>query len=132
MKSIDDIKKEARSQSMTKWIGIIEEELDLEAEGDSPTKKMRHLIQQLQEITNDTETAEELEKFIKRLVITWYKIGARRGAAELVNLLYEKEILKDEIYEKLPEKIKWKKGLTYKSLDGKRKRIRLKKYAVEF
>ena len=43
MNRIEDIEKRAASQSMNKWIGRLEEEFDLEAEGSTPTERMEDI-----------------------------------------------------------------------------------------
>ena len=44
---IDDIKAQARSESMNKWIGVFEEEFSIKAEGRRPTERMEDVIRQL-------------------------------------------------------------------------------------
>ncbi|MDE0458433.1 MAG: hypothetical protein OXI15_14155 [Chromatiales bacterium] len=79
------IEKRVASQSMTKWIGVFEEEFDLEAEGSTPTERMKDLIEQLRQLSDGGDSLEEIGRFVQRTVLTWYRKGARRGAAELVN-----------------------------------------------
>ena len=87
MNQSEDIKKRVASKSMNKWIEVFEEEVDLEAEGSTPTERMEDLIEQLRQRSDGGDSLEEIDRFFQRTVLTWYRIGARRGAAELVKLL---------------------------------------------
>ena len=129
---IEDIEKRARSQSMNKWIGVIQEEFDLEVEGSTPTERMKDLIEQLRQLSDDDGSLEEIDRFVQRAILTWYRKGARRGAAELVKLLYDKGVLDDEVYDELPEKIEWDKGLRYNGFDGVKRRIPSKNHSIKF
>lgn len=126
----EDIK--AASRSMNKWIGVFEEEFDLEAEGNTPTERMEHLIKQLRQLSDGSESLEEIDRFVQRKVLSWYRKGARRGAAELVKLLYENGVLDDDVYDKLPEKIEWAKGLRYNGFDGEKHQIPSKRHSIQF
>ena len=132
MNRIEDIEKRARSESMTKWIGVFEEEFDLDAEGSTPTERMNDLIEQLRQLSDDGGSLEEIDRFVQKTVLTWYRKGARRGAAELVKLLYENEVLDDEIYDELPERIEWAKGLRYNGFDGEKHQIPSKNHSIKF
>lgn len=127
---IEDIKKQAASQSMNKWIGKFEKALDLEAEGSIPTKRMEDLIKKLRQLSNGGDSLEEIDRFVQRKVLAWYRIGARRGALELVKLLYEDEVLDDDVYDELPEKIEWTKGLPYNGFDGEKHHIPSKRHSI--
>ena len=132
MNRIEDIEKRARSQSMNKWIRVIQEEFDLEVEGSTPTERMKDLIEQLRQLSDDDGSLEEIDRFVQKAILTWYRKGARRGAAELVKLLYENGVLDDEIYDELPERIEWAKGLRYNGFDGEKHRIPSKNHSVKF
>ena len=125
------IEVRARSESMNKWIGIFEEELDLEAEGSTPTERMTEIIAKLRELTDDEGALEEMERFVRRRVIAWYRIGARRGAAEFVRLLFNEGILDDEQYQRLPESLEWRKRIRYLGFDGTRKSIKKRTYSAD-
>ena len=79
MKSIDDIKKEARSESMNKWIGRFEDELNFQAFGQTPTERMESIIKQIKERLPaiDFEFAQELDQ----LITSAYFVGAHAGFA---------------------------------------------------
>ena len=130
MNRIEDIKKQAASQSMNKWIGKFKEELDLEVEGNTPTEKMGDIIEQLRQLSNGGDSLEEIDRFVQRKVLTWYRKGALRGAVELVKLLYENGVL-DHVYDKLPEKIEWTKGLGYYGFDGEKHHIPSKRHSID-
>ncbi|MFE8725502.1 hypothetical protein [Aeromonas hydrophila] len=77
MKSINQIKKEARSESMNKWIGRLEDELDFQSYGQTPTERMENIIEQIKERIPevDFEFAEELDQ----LITSAYFVGAHAG-----------------------------------------------------
>lgn len=124
---IEDIKKRAASKSMNKWIGKFEEELALEAGGNTPTERMEDLIKRLKQLSNGDDLLEKIDRFVQERVIVWYRTGARRGAVELVKLLYEKGVLDDH---ELSEKIEWAKGLRYNGFDGEKHHIPSKRYSI--
>lgn len=130
MNRIEEIKKRAASKSMNKWIKRFKEELDLEAEGNTPTERMEDLLKQLRQPSNGDDSLEEIDRFIQKKVLTWYRKGARRGALELVKLLYENGVLDDHVYDKLPEKIEWAIGLRYNGFDGEKHQIPSKRYSI--
>lgn len=130
MNRIQDIKKKAASRSMTKWIGRLEDEFDLEAEGGKPTERMEDIIKQLKQLLDGGDSLEEIGRFIQSKVLTWYRIGALRGAEELRKLLHDNEVLDDDVYDELPEKIEWTKGLRYNGFDGEKHHIPSKKHSI--
>ena len=130
MNRIEDIEKRAASQSMNKWIGVFEEEFDLEAEGSTPTERIEDIIKQLRQLLDGSNSLEEIDRFVQRKVLTWYRKGARRGAIEHEKLLYENGVLDDHVYDELPEKIEWAKGLRYNGFDGEKHQIPSKRYSI--
>jgi len=124
------IKKKAHSQTLNKWISIIEEEFDLQAEGERLTKQMEDLIEQLHDMVNGENTVKEIDKCIRRTAISWYKIGAKRGAKETIKALTENWLLDEESLEEMPENITWKAGLNYSTFERKKKLIPKKKYTI--
>lgn len=120
--------------SINKWRKEIEERFDLEADGDSPTEKMEDVLDQLDDIiSNSNLSKDEVNQYIKKVVIRWYKIGAVRGAAELLKDLTWYEILPEDINElkkKLSEPIEsddflfWKTSLKYKAIGTGLKRVK--------
>lgn len=66
----EDIEKRAASQSMNKWIGRFKQELDLEAEGSTPTERMEDIIEQLRQLSNGDDSLEEIDRFVQRKVLT--------------------------------------------------------------
>ena len=130
MNRIQDIKKKAAFRSMTKWIGRLEDEFDLEAEGGKPTERMEDIIKQLKQLLDGGDSLEEIGRFIQSKVLTWYRIGALRGAEELRKLLHDNEVLDDDVYDELPEKIEWTKGLRYNGFDGEKHHIPSKKHSI--
>jgi len=87
------------SQSINKWTKEIEDRFEIDAEGTTPTDRINDALDQLEEIIASGGTKEELRSFIKTSVIKWYKIGAKRGAAELLKDLMWYEVLPDDIEE---------------------------------
>ena len=130
MNQSEEIEKRAASQSMNKWIGRFEEALDLEAEGSTPTERMEDLIKQLRQLLDGGNSLEEIDRFVQRKVLTFYRKGARRGAIEHEKLLYENGVLDDDVYDKLPEKIEWTKGLRYNGFDGEKHHIPSKRHSI--
>ena len=130
MNQSEDIEKRAASQSMNKWIGRIEEELDLEAEGSTPTERMEDIIEQLKQLLDGGNSLEEIDQFVQRKVLISYRKGARRGAEELKKLLYENGVLDDDVYDELPEKIEWTKGLRYNGFDGEKHHIPSERHSI--
>ena len=130
MNPIEEIKKQAASQSINKWIERLEEEFDLEAEGDTPTERMEDIIEQLRQLLDGSNSLEEIDRFVQRKVLTFYRKGARRGAIEHEKLLYENGVLDDDVYDELPEKIEWTKGLRYNGFDGEKHHIPSKRHSI--
>ena len=93
MIKIEDIEKKARAQSMNKWIEIIKKEFDLEVNGETPTQRMRHIIEQLHKISENADSLQGLEAFIQQLVIDWYKVGAKKGILEVLKVLHKEKML---------------------------------------
>lgn len=120
------IEAKARSASMNKWIRVFEEEFDLETKEDTPTKRMQEIIIQLHSLLpDDSDLIEEIENHIKKSVVSWYRIGARRGIAEFINALDE------DLFGVLPDKITWKKSLKYHSFSKGKQQISSRHYTVE-
>ena len=132
MKQYQDIETWVASRSMTKWIRRFKKELDLEAKGSTPTERMEDLIKQLKQLSNGGDSLEEIDRFVQKKVLAWYRKGARRGAVEIVKLLYENGVLDDHDYDKLPEKIEWAKGLRYNGFNGEKHQIPSKRYSILF
>lgn len=129
----DKYKAKHHSMSVNKWRKEIEERFDVEADGDTPTEKMEDALDQIEDLLNSNLAPDEINRYIKKVVVRWYKIGAVRGAAELLKDLAWYEILPEEISElkeKLDEPLEnddflfWKSNLKYKVVDGKLKKIK--------
>ena len=126
-------KAKHHSMSVNKWRKEIEERFDVEADGDTPTEKMEDALDQIEDLLNSNLSPDEINRYIKKVVVRWYKIGAVRGAAELLKDLVWYEILPEELSElkeKLNEPIEnddflfWKSNLKYKVVDGELKKIK--------
>ena len=126
----DKYKAKHHSISINKWRKEIKERFDVKAEGYTPTEKMEDALDQVEELLNSNLTPEEINQYIKKIVVMWYKIGALRGAAEMLNNLVWYEILPESITEltqKLSEPIVnddflfWKARLKYKAIGGEKK-----------
>lgn len=117
------------SESVNKWTREIEDRFDLEADGVTPTERMEDALGQLEQIIASGGSPEKLRDFIKRSVIEWYKIGAKRGAAELLKDLMWYEILPDDIKKlesELDEPISHNDSLLWNTV------LRYKKHNSEF
>ena len=121
------------SKSVNKWTKEIEDRFDIEAEGETPVERIEDALDQLEEIIADGASPDELRGFIRKTVINWYKIGAKRGAAELLKDLMWYEILPDNIDELKQEldepisnndAIQWNTLLRYKKYDKEDGRLR--------
>ncbi|MFW5410880.1 hypothetical protein B7L51_019965 [Pectobacterium brasiliense] len=77
-KNLDKIKMEARSESMTKWIGRIEEETDLVTEGGTPTEKMEDLIVKLKRAI---DSGCNYNESINQLIQSAFDQGIQSGFA---------------------------------------------------
>ncbi len=121
------------SESINKWTKEIEDRFDIETEGETPTERIEDALEQLEEIIASGASPEEIKKFIRRSVLSWYKIGAKRGAAELLKDLMWYEVIPDNIDElkkELDEPISnsdsllWNTVLRYKKHDHEDGRVR--------
>ena len=129
----DKYKAKHHSMSVNKWRKEIEERFDVEADGDTPSEKMEDTLDQIEDLLESNLSIDEVNRFIKRVVVRWYKIGAIRGAAELLKDLAWYEILPDDISE-LRDKLKepldnddflfWKSNLKYKVVGGDLKKLK--------
>lgn len=122
------IKKKAHSQTLNKLIGKFEGEFDIEAEGETPTKQMDDLIEQLHEMINGEFAIETIEAFVRKTVVAWYKIGANRGMREILKTL---NAIDTESLDELPEKIEWKSKLGYFTFEGDKVEMPKKKYSIK-
>ena len=131
----DKYKAKHHSMSINKWRKEIEERFDVEAYGDTPTERMEDALGQVEELFNSNLTPKEINEYIeyiKKIFARWYKIGAARGAAEMLKDLAWYEILPKDI-NKLKEKLNepvnnndflfWKSNLKFKAINGERKEI---------
>lgn len=119
--------------TLNKWTKEIEDRFDLEAEGTKPTEKMENALDQLDELIAQGSSPEELRKFVRESITTWYKVGAKRGAAEMLKDLMWYDILPDDMDElrnTLEEPISkndslvWSSVLKYKKHDSERDKAR--------
>jgi cobalamin biosynthesis protein CbiD len=83
-KSIDQIKKEARSESMNKWIGRIENETELITEGNTPTEKMEDLIAKIKQAIN---SGDNFDYSLNELIKSSYEQGIQGGFAKALSKL---------------------------------------------
>lgn len=129
----DKYKAKHHSMSVNKWRKEIEERFDLEADGDTPTEKMEDTLDQIEDLLDGNLSPDEVNRYIKKVVVRWYKIGAVRGAAELLKDLSWYEILPDDL-SKLKNKLReplenddflfWKSSLKYKVVNGDVKKLK--------
>lgn len=85
------------SESINKWTGEIEDRFDIEAFGDTPTERMENALDQLDALVGSSVSHEKLRSFVRKTVLTWYRVGARRGAAEMLKDLMWYGVLPDDI-----------------------------------
>ena len=126
--------------SVNKWRKEIEERFELDADGDTPAEKMEDALDQIEDLIESNLSAKEINRYIKRVVMSWYKIGAVRGAAELLKDLSWYEIIPgniSELRETLKEPLSnedflfWKASLKYKTVDGETKRVK-RDFSVDY
>jgi hypothetical protein len=136
----DKYKAKHHSMSINKWRKEIEERFDVEADGDTPTDKMEDALDQVEDLLNSNLSPEEINRYIKKIVVRWYKIGAVRGAAELLKDLAWYELLPEgitELQEELSEPLEnddflfWKSSLKYKAVGGEQKRVK-KDFSISY
>ncbi|WP_277060917.1 hypothetical protein, partial [Rivihabitans pingtungensis] len=72
------------SQSLNKWSAIIADRFDVENFGGTPTECMESVLNQLEKRIANQVSADDLRAFVQETVLTWYKVGAKRGAAEML------------------------------------------------
>lgn len=77
MKNIQQIQKEARSESMNKWIGRLEHETEFDAEGSSPTERMEDIIAQIKAAVRQSD----VEAPINELIAKAFEKGVQAGFA---------------------------------------------------
>jgi hypothetical protein len=134
-------KAKHHSMSLNKWRKEIEERFEIEADGITPAEKMEDAIDQIEDLLADNLSVDEVNNFIKRMVLRWYKIGAIRGAAEMLkDLAYYYDILPDdekELKNELSEPIEnddflfWKANLKYKSVGNATKKTK-KDFSISY
>lgn len=111
------------SESVNKWSAIIADRFDVENFGGTPTERMESVLNQLEERIANQVSADDLRAFVQETVLTWYKVGAKRGAAEMLKDLMWYDILPDNL-EELKKKLNqplsnndsllWNTSLKYK------------------
>jgi hypothetical protein len=121
------------SESINKWTKEIEDRFDIEADGNTPTERIEDALGQLEKIISSGSSPDELKKFVQKSVIEWYKIGAKRGAAELIKDLMWYDILPDDL-KKLENELRtpllnndsllWSTVLRYKKHDDEFEKVR--------
>ena len=107
------------SQSLNKWSAIIADRFDVENFGGTPTECMENVLSQLEERIANQVSADDLRAFVRET----YKVGAKRGAAEMLKSLMWYGILPDQ-FEDLKEELEqplsnhdslsWSASLKYK------------------
>jgi len=121
------------SESVNKWTGEIEDRFEIEAVGGTPTERMEDALDQLETLVRAGASHAELSSFVRKTVLTWYKIGAKRGAAEMLKDLIWYGILpndikklKTELNEPLSndDSLLWNTLLRYKKHDDEDGKIR--------
>lgn len=80
--SLDKIRKEASSRSIIKWIGRFEGEINLVAEGDTPTRKMEDLIQKIKQCI---EYGKGPDESINELIKLVFEQGVQGGFAKALS-----------------------------------------------
>jgi len=104
------------SESVNKWTRVIEDKFDIEANGQTPKERITNVLDQLDDMINAGGSSDDIREFVREIITNWYKIGARRGAAEMLKDLMWYEILPDnmiDLKKKLSEPIKNKDSLLW-------------------
>lgn len=120
------------SQSLNKWSAIIADRFDVENFGGTPTECMESVLSQLEKRIANQVSADDLRAFVQETVLTWYKVGAKRGAAEMLKDLMWYDILPDNL-EELKKKLNqplsnsdalsWSMSLQHKKHNGESESI---------
>jgi len=148
MSSADEI--QAAAKAINKTINMFENSFELEVPQfkNYPSKRRLVFIELLKQKIEEEEIElnrnlqenidemyEEIDEFTRKTVIQWYRIGARRGAIEMLKYLnnndhiawveYE-EVIKEEF-----EKLEWVvKKLKYKKFDNESDSLEEKKFKI--
>ncbi|WIH28877.1 hypothetical protein [Photobacterium damselae] len=81
-KSLNQLLKEARSESMNKWIGIIQDETEILSAGETPTEKMTDLIKQIKLVIDLGGNPDES---INDLIQSTFNQGIQSGFAKALS-----------------------------------------------
>lgn len=99
-KPLNIMLKEARSESMTKWIGRLEEETEIVSSGGTPTERMEDLIEK---IKLAIEVGGSLDVSINQLVQSSYKQGVQDGFSKALSKFQNGSITT----RKVPKELSW-------------------------
>lgn len=86
MNTIEQIKKEASCKTMNKWIGVIEDETSIFSEGESPTERMRDLIEKIKIALHAQGVVDE--KVLEELIVDAFDAGVQCGFAKALQKFY--------------------------------------------
>ena len=116
------------SESVNKWSSIIADRFDVENFGGTPTECMENVLSQLEERIANQVSADDLRAFVRET----YKVGAKRGAAEMLKDLMWYDVLPDNL-EDLKKKLNqplsnsdalsWSMSLQHKKHNGESESI---------
>ena len=124
-----ELEKKAASQAINRTLKMIEEEFEIEVDKEDkypPTRRREITIERLK---------DEIDKFTEQVVIKWYKVGARRGALEILRVLIDKNVIDDDEYKKFIEdfdKLEWNSSLNYTKYDGDKAKTERMKFSIDF
>lgn len=141
--SFKNIEKKAASQAIHYTLQMIEDEFEIELDKEDkypPRKRRKITIELLKEKIEANEDVldeiyEEVDEFVEKTIVKWYKVGARRGALEVLRALIDQDVIDDDEYENFIddfEKIKWKCSLNYTKFDEDKAKVKSKKYSINF
>lgn len=88
-KSLNQLLKEARSESMNKWIGIIQDETEILSVGETPTEKMTDLIKQIKLVIDSGGNPDES---INDLIQSTFNQGIQSGFAKALSKFHNGSI----------------------------------------
>ncbi|PSW84913.1 hypothetical protein [Photobacterium damselae] len=88
-KSLNQLLKEARSESMNKWIGIIQDETEILSAGETPTEKMTDLIKQIKLVIDLGGNPDES---INDLIQSTFNQGIQSGFAKALSKFHNGSI----------------------------------------
>ncbi len=141
--NLKNIEKKAASKAIQKTLQMIEDEFEIELDKEDkypPRKRRKITIDLLKEKLEENEDIldeinEEVDEFTEKTIIKWYKVGARRGALEMLRALIDEDVIDDIEYEEFIDDFKrlsWYCSLNYMQFDENKAKVKLRKFSINF